>query len=112
MTDNADGTYSATLNSSTAVSTANITATLNGSAVVDTASVNFLVGNADVSTSLVTASTASIIADGVATSIITVQLKDAFDNNLISGGASVLMSTSAGALTGVTDNNDALTTQL
>ena len=63
-------------------------------------------GNADVSTSLVTASAVSIIADGVATSIITVQLKDAFGNNLISGGANVFMSTSAGTLTGVTDNND------
>lgn len=46
VTDNGNGTYTATLTSSTTVGTATISGTVNGSAISDTASVNFtLVGS-------------------------------------------------------------------
>ncbi len=106
VSDNDDGTYSATLTSSSSVETAIISATLNLSSISDTASVDFVVAAASASSSLISASPTVITADGTSTSIITVQLKDATGNNLISGGDLVTLSTTAGTLGSVTDNND------
>ena len=57
-------------------------------------------------TSTVSASPSSIAANGVSSSTITVQAKDANGSDETSGGATVTMSTTAGSLSGVTDNGD------
>ena len=57
-------------------------------------------------TSLITASVPSVLANGTSTSTITVQLKDVNGNNLTTGGNAVSLSTTAGTLTNVVDNNN------
>jgi adhesin/invasin len=106
VTDNSDGSYTATLTSATTTGTATITGTLNAVGITDTATVTLIPGAADATTSLITAAPASIAADGVTTSTITVQLKDAFNNNLISGGDTVALATDLGTLGSVTDNTN------
>ena len=106
VTDNGNGTYSATLTSSVTTGAATIAGTLNGSAITDNATVNFTAGAASTTTSLLTANPASITADGSSTSSITVQLKDANGNNLSSGGDTVVLSTDLGSLGLVTDNSN------
>ena len=68
VTDNQDGTYTATLTSSTAAGTATITGTLNSVAITDDATVTFTVGQPDATTSVITAAPTSIAADGSSTS--------------------------------------------
>ncbi len=106
ITDNGNGTYSATLTSSTSIETATITATLNSSPITNTGNVNFTVSAASGSTSLISASPGSIIADGISSSTITVQLKDSNGNNLSAGGDVVVLTTNAGSLSAVIDNGD------
>jgi outer membrane protein OmpA-like peptidoglycan-associated protein len=107
VTDNSNGTYTATLTSASTAGTATITATLNAAAITDTATVTFTASvSASSTTSSITASVISISADGSSTSIITVQLKDASGNNLSSGGDSVALSTNAGSLAAVSDVGD------
>jgi gliding motility-associated-like protein len=57
-------------------------------------------------TSLISASLTTINADGTATSTLTIQLKDALGNNLTTTGGTVSLSTSAGTLGTVVDNNN------
>ena len=64
-------------------------------------------GSASTLTSTMTASPTSIVADGGATSTITVRLKDAVGNDLTgSGGTVALARTGTGSLSAVTDNGD------
>ncbi|HEU5473721.1 MAG TPA: Ig-like domain-containing protein, partial [Actinophytocola sp.] len=106
VTDNNDGTYTATLTSATTAGTATLTFTLEGATGTNTATVAFVPGPADPVTSTITAAPAAISADGIATSTVTVQLKDAQGNNLTSGGATVVVGTDLGAISGVTDNGN------
>jgi len=106
VTDNDDGTYSATLTSSTSEGTATITGTVNGAAIEDEATVEFTARSPSPATSTIDASPTSIVADGESTATITVQLRDGDGEDLTSGGDDVTLSTSAGSLGGVTDNGD------
>ena len=106
VTDNGDGTYTATQTSSTTAGTATVTGTVNAASITDDAQVTFTPGAADPATSTITASPTSITADGVTTSTITVQLKDANSNDLTAGGDAVVLSTDLGSLGSVTDNGD------
>ena len=106
VTDNSDGTYTATLTSSTTAGTAIVTGSLNATAIIDNAVVNFIPGPADETQSLITAAPTSITSNGVSTSTITVQLKDANGNNLTSGGDTVGLAMTLGSLGSVTDNSD------
>ena len=64
-------------------------------------------GIASTTTSTISASPTSVVANGSSTSSITVQLKDAFGNNLGgSGGIVALGLTGTGSLSAVTDNGD------
>ena len=56
--------------------------------------------------STLSASPTSVIADGVNTSTVTVQLKDASGNDMSVSGQTVTLSSSLGALSSITDNND------
>jgi hypothetical protein len=106
VTDNGDGTYTATLTSSTSFETATITGTINSASISSTAQVTFVAGAADAGNSTIFASPLIITADGVSASTIIVQLRDAFGNPLQSGGDTVTLSTTAGSLGSVTDNGD------
>ncbi|MCH8992648.1 MAG: S-layer protein, partial [Acidobacteria bacterium] len=106
VTDNSNGTYTATLTSATTTGTATITGTVNAAAITDTETVTLIPGAADATTSLITAAPTSIVADGATTSTITIQLKDAFINNLDSGGDTVVLATDLGTLGSVTDNTN------
>ena len=57
-------------------------------------------------TSTISAAPASITANGVSTSPITVQLRDAGSNALAAGGDAVVLATTVGALSVVTDVGD------
>ncbi len=103
VTDNSDGTYTATL-TSTDTGTATITGTVNAASITDNATVTLTPGPLDATTSLISAAPTTIASNGVATSTITVQLKDAFSNNLDSGGDTVTLATDLGILGSVTDN--------
>ena len=107
VTDNGDGTYTATLTSGTATGAATITGTLNGVAMVDRATVVFEERVADAATSTITGSPLAIPADGVSTSTITVQLKNPSGIDLADGGDAVTLATTLGTLGAVTDNGDA-----
>src|SRR5439155_9542382 len=105
VTDNGTGTYTATLTSSTSAGTATVSGTVNGTTFTSTAAVDFVADTTpSASQSTISVSPASIVADGSSTSTIAVQLKDGSGNNLTVGGATVALSTTRGALSGVTDN--------
>lgn len=61
---------------------------------------------ASTSTSTITASPTSIAANGITTSVITVQLKQANGTNLTSTGGTVVITTNKGSISSVTDNNN------
>lgn len=65
-------------------------------------------GDFDLEKSTITANPTTINANGTDTSLITVQLKDSSENNITTGGETVVISQSAGNLTPVlaTDNNN------
>ena len=64
---------------------------------------------ADPTKSTITASPSSIFANGVTISTITVQLKDVSGNNLTSSGGTVVVTTTAGTLGTVVNNNGTYT---
>src|SRR5207302_5102 len=89
-----------------------VTATLGGTAVGTAVSasssvVTFTPGAVDATRSTVTPATASITANGSSTQVITVQARDVNNNNVTTGGATVLMSkVGGGTLSSVTDNGN------
>ena len=56
--------------------------------------------------STIAAAQTTISADGLSTTTITVQLKDGLGNNLVSSGGTVIIYTTAGTISVVTDNNN------
>ncbi|OXM82419.1 invasin domain 3-containing protein, partial [Paenibacillus rigui] len=106
VTDNGNGTYTATLTAPTAVGTAVVSASVGGSALATTASVQFVPGAATAATSTIEAASATLTADGTSTTAVTVKLKDAQGNALTSGGSSVGITTTKGTVGLVTDNGD------
>jgi len=108
VTDNNDGTYTATF-TGTVVGSNTITATIDGSAVTSTApSIAVSPGPVSLPTSFVSLSLASIQLGGTTT--VTLQARDAAGNNLTSGGLSVAFALGSGSGQGtfgpVTDNGD------
>jgi len=103
VTDNADGTYTATVTHSV-TGTASISATMNSTPASNTGSLTFLPGAAsDATSTLSVASSTATTDDSV---IVSVQLKDSNGNDLTAGGESVVITTSAGILTATTDVGD------
>ncbi len=114
VSDNADGTYTATITNSTAEKVT-VTAAFGGSNVDDTVDINFIKskifdlrsGIATTTHSILTANPSGVVADGTSISTITMQAKDANGNNLTTGGLTVTMSESGSAtLSAVIDNAD------
>jgi methionine-rich copper-binding protein CopC len=62
--------------------------------------------SADATTSTVSASPSSVLANGTSSSTITVQVKDGFGNNFLNGGETVNLTSTLGTLSSVTDNSN------
>ena len=106
VTDNWHGTYTATLTSSTTAGTANITGTIAGATIGHPTSVAFSPGPLSAANTTISANPSSIVANGTSTSTLTVQARDANNNNLTLSGGTVTLNTSAGSVGSVTDNGD------
>ena len=106
VTDNTNGTYTATLTSSATVGTATVGFSINGAPATASTSVAFTALPVAISSSTITASLLSILATGVSTSTITVQLKDRIGNNINASGGTVVVTTTSGTISSVTNNND------
>jgi hypothetical protein len=105
VTDHSNGTYTATLSGdNTGTGTATITANLDGVNMNNHAEVLITEGLPALSQITVDASPASMTTDE--SSNITVQLKDQFGNLLTTSRGIITMTTTLGALSAVTDNND------
>ncbi|PCJ34700.1 MAG: hypothetical protein COA99_14445, partial [Moraxellaceae bacterium] len=104
--DMGDGTYTATM-TNTVAEIITISGTINTIAIVDVANVTYLPGTVSTAQTTITAAPTTVTADGVATSTITVQAKDAQGNNLVSGGLSIVLTDSGNAiLSGTIDVGD------
>ncbi|WP_339848515.1 invasin domain 3-containing protein [Paenibacillus sp. FSL W7-1088] len=106
VTDNQDGTYSATLTAPTTVGTATISAAVGGNALTATSTVEFAAGSSSLVSSVLETSNASLVADGTSQTAIKVTLKDAQGNRLTGGGESVAITSTLGTVSAVTDNQD------
>ena len=96
VTDNGNGTYSATLTAPTLIGTATITGSMNTAAITDNAIVEFTSGTASPINSTISSAAPAVVANGTSKTIITVQAIDSNGNNLTSGGDAVLLNTTAG----------------
>jgi lysophospholipase L1-like esterase len=105
VTDNGNGTYTAILTSSTTVGTVNITGTIAGATIGQPTSVIFT-GALNPANTTISANPAAITADGISTSTIKVQAKDASGVNITVSSGTVTLSTTAGSLGSVTDNGN------
>ena len=101
------GLYSATLTSSATAGTATVTATLNGVVQTSTASVSFTAvappPPPPTVTGTLTASPSSIVADGVSTAAVTLQLRDAQGNPTSGSNPVVALATTLGTLGPITN---------
>ncbi|SDF10288.1 adhesin/invasin [Pricia antarctica] len=112
VTDNNDGSYSATA-TNTVAETVTISGTLKAVAITKTAEIVFaaaavVAGDPDPTNANTTIdATATALVDDVSTSTVTVQLADADGILLaVSGGTVTLTSTGSATVSAVTDNND------
>ncbi|MBK6489448.1 MAG: hypothetical protein IPF98_21920 [Gemmatimonadetes bacterium] len=111
VTDVGNGTYTATVTSPTAVGSGVFVATLGGNPVQDgtasqtQATVTYTVGAADAARSTLTPPSASIIANGTSTQVLTVTALDANGNALATGGATVTITrqSGTGSISAITD---------
>jgi hypothetical protein len=109
VTDQGNGTYTATFTASTAGTARSIGATIGGTAVT-TAAPQLTVTAAVISPAMSTVSVASASVQSGSTTTITLQTKDGSGANITSGGATVAFAlgtgTSTGTISSVTDNNN------
>ncbi|QMV41491.1 hypothetical protein FPL14_10010 [Cohnella cholangitidis] len=95
VTDNGNGTYTATLTAPTTLGIATISASVDGNPIAPTASVEFLLGDVSAQRSTVTASDLVVRADGAGKASIFVKLKDDYDHPI--AGKRVLLQANGGS---------------
>ncbi|WP_299765226.1 Ig-like domain-containing protein [uncultured Dokdonia sp.] len=100
-----DGTYTAELTSSNLTQTALLTFTINGQIAQDSTQVRFY-KEPDVTASTITADPPSILANGIAMTTVTVQLRDEDGTALFQSGHDVNIDTSIGSVSETINNND------
>lgn len=113
-TTDANGQFITTLASS-ATGTATVSGTLGGDAISNTASVSFVDPVTDAGSSSIAAADNELEADGVSSTTITVQVRDADGEPLAESGLPVTLSTTLGTLgdtSGTTDANGQFVTTL
>jgi hypothetical protein len=98
VTDNHDGSYTATLTAGTVSGNARVTGTINGQAITDVAGVDFEPGPPSGATTVIKADKQRIPANGTSTATITVQAIDQYGNVIDVGGATVALTTTLGRL--------------
>ena len=88
--------------------TASISATASGMTTLTPLNVTVSVGSTNATQSTLTPTSASITANGISTQVLTVQARDAYGNNLTTGGSTVTITKSSGTGTigSVTDNGN------
>ncbi|MCX6235923.1 MAG: HYR domain-containing protein [Bacteroidetes bacterium] len=114
VTDNSNGTYTATVTSPTATGCVVFVDTLDGAPFMSgtgsqtQSTITYTAGTADAAQSTLTPTSASITADGSSTQILTVTAKDSFDNNLTTGSSTVTITklSGTGTIGSVTDNSN------
>ncbi|MBD3920384.1 S-layer homology domain-containing protein [Paenibacillus sp. PR3] len=106
VTNNGDGSYTATLTAPTLAGTSTITATVSSNSLTKTAAMQFVPGAPSTAVSTITVGSSTLTADGTSQTIVTVTLKDANSNMITSGGASVAIAASSGTISAVTDNGN------
>ncbi|MFN6053905.1 MAG: invasin domain 3-containing protein, partial [Planctomycetia bacterium] len=109
ITDNQDGTYTATFTAGTTAGVVSITPKLNGTSFANPINLTVTPGAPSTSNSTVSGTSSTMVAGSGATSTLTVTLKDANGNNLTSSGGTVTFSvtgTGTGTLSTVTDNGN------
>ena len=104
VTDNGNGSYTATLTTPATPGTLTISATLGGNALTATATITTSIGSASLTQSTLVANPTAVTVGG--TSTITVQLRDASGNVLTTSGGLVALSASSGSLSAVTDHSN------
>ena len=98
FSDHSNGTYTATLQSTNSIDTAHITFAVNTRAADATTSVLFSAGLPSADTSTITAQDEVLLADGIASTTITIQLRDQFGNTIAVGNNSVKINATIGTL--------------
>ncbi len=107
VSDEGNGTYTATLTAPTVVGTASITGTVDGDPIGGSTTVQFVPGPASPRTSTIETDPSFLNADGTSTSTVTVRLLDDQGNALTVGGdAVVLRLVGGGTIGGVADQRD------
>ncbi|WP_379357356.1 MULTISPECIES: invasin domain 3-containing protein [unclassified Paenibacillus] len=106
VTDNNDGTYSATLTAPLATGTATVRATVDGTSLASTASVQFVPGAPSPANSTIQTGVGTLTANGTSQTSIIIRLKDASGNALTTGGSTVTIASTLGNVGAVTDNNN------
>ncbi|RUS48974.1 invasin domain 3-containing protein [Cohnella sp. AR92] len=106
ITDNEDGTYTATLTAPTTAGIATVAATVGGAALTHTAEVEFLAGEVSSDASTIEADDDELTANGISETTITVTLRDSYGNARHSGGEAVELTTTLGTISDVEDNED------
>jgi hypothetical protein len=88
-----------------------VTAVRSDQTFVSGSSNTFIVNPSEVdfANTVMFATPAQIVADGESTTQITVQLRDEFENNLISGGETITMETTEGELEGLSETGQSVT---
>ncbi|MFM7135836.1 MAG: invasin domain 3-containing protein [Planctomycetota bacterium] len=109
VTDNNDGSYTVTYTAGTVAAPVTITPRLNGTPFTNTTTVTLTPGAPTVANSTAAPTAGSLTANGTATTTLTIQLKDAFGNNLTTSGGTVTfapLATGQGSLGSVVNNNN------
>ena len=114
VTDNGNGSYTATVTAPSVVGTGVFVATLNGAPVQSgTASqtqttLTYAVGAISATGSTLTPTSATLTANGTSTQVLTVTARDANGNALTTGGATVTITrlSGTGTISAVTDNGN------
>ena len=107
VSDNANGTYSATLTSATTAGSATVSGMLDAMAITATTSVTFAPGAVDASKSTVTANPTSVAADGTTAASITVTLKDVNENAIPGKTVTLAQGTGSSTISAASGASDA-----